>query len=123
MGRSIHDIGPRLRWSDVGTIVRHLPPTSHFVRQQNPEREAAMSYGSPEAQMLSLVVDEVTRLRMTIRGVPVDAWPEPLMQRLEGVSRSGSSGGGVVEKQSPPRRRGAHTASEARAMLAAARNR
>lgn len=114
MGRSIHDIGRRLRWSDVGTIIRHLPASSHLIRQQNPDRGDLM-YLSPERELLTIVVDEVRRLRWQMRGA--QEMPTPMLDALRGGA------GDKPAKKKPERERGAHSAKEARAMLAAAKKR
>lgn len=110
MGRSIHDVGPRLRWSDVGTIVLHLDhATSHFVRQQNPGQAHLLPYSAPQTRLMAEMVDEVTRLRWQLRGA--DESPTPLLQRIHQQE--------VAPKQKPaPRKR--QTERDVRALVDAA---
>lgn len=113
MGRSIHDIGPRLRWSDVGTIVRHLDQsTSHFIRQQNPDREHLLPFLSPQMRLMAEVVDEVARLRWAL--TRSEGEPTPLLQRMHQQATA-------PQKQEPEQRRPKpKTAAEVRALVAAA---
>lgn len=115
MGRSIHDIGPRLRWSDVKTIVQHLPPGSHFRAHLNPDQATVGPYSDPHGQLLSLVVDELTGLRHQLAGVG-DQAPPPLLSRLAG---DGEMSGGERDRPAPSRRRPQASASELRERVAA----
>ena len=110
MGWSIHDIGPRLRWSDVATIVRHLPASSHFQQARHPDR-ADLRYTDPHGELLSMVVDELVRLRMQQRGAEA---PEPLLRRLRGdIVREGKQDTPVK----PRRRQSAASVRERMAAL------
>lgn len=82
MGRSIHDIGHRLRWSDVKTIIQHLPAGSHFRAHQNPEQAAVGQYADPHGQILTMIVDELVGMRFQMAGAG-DKAPPPLLQRMQ----------------------------------------
>lgn len=116
MGRSIHDIGYRLRWSDVKTIVQHLPSGSHFRAYMNPEQARVGPYADPHGQLLSMVVDELIGLRHQMAGVG-DQAPPPLLDRLSGVGEK-TAAGESGERQ-PARRRPQVSSTELRARVAA----
>lgn len=119
MGRSIHDIGYRLRWSDVKTIVQHLPSGSHFRAYMNPEQARVGPYADPHGQLLSMVVDELIGLRHQMAGVG-DQAPPPLLDRLSGVGELANAPD--QERQAPVRRRPQVSASELRQRVAASMN-
>ena len=110
MGLSIHDIGRGLRWSDVGTIIRHLPPDSHLRAQQNPETLQVRRYQAPVTEVLSLAVDELVGLRFQLAGQGENA-PPPLLDRLLGADSS--------EEKEEPRRPPQASPSELRQRVAA----
>lgn len=117
MGRSIHDIGYRLRWSDVKTIVQHLPSGSHFRAHMNPEQARVGPYSDPYGQLLSMVVDELIGLRFQLAGAG-DQTPPPLLDRLSGV---GEKKDDLQERERPEvaRRRPQASSSELRQRVAA----
>lgn len=115
MGLSIHDIGRGLRWSDVGTIIRHLPPDSHLRAQQNPETLQVRRYQAPVTEVLSLVVDELVGLRFQLAGQG-DKAPPPLLDRLQGADAAD-------EPEEAPQRPPQASPSELRRRVAASMSR
>lgn len=63
-GRSLSELGRRLRWTDVRAFMMCLPSTSYFREQQNPKAALHARWSTPEVQLLGLLVDaaELSRL-------------------------------------------------------------
>ncbi|MEY8565209.1 hypothetical protein AALF15_01380 [Corynebacteriaceae bacterium 7-707] len=81
MGYTIRDVGSRLRWSDIATILRHRRKSRNFWAYKAPTRSRIEEFLDPQTQMMSMVVDEITRLRYQIAGAASKA-PPPIMQRI-----------------------------------------
>lgn len=88
MGWTIRDIGGRLGWSDVRTILRHLPADSHFRALRNPQRASALQFSTPMGQLTSFIVDEIRGLRYQLAGVGEE--PTSLLDRIQEFSDQGA---------------------------------
>lgn len=84
MGWTLRDIGRRLAWSDVRTILRNLPADSHYRRAADPHRAAVLPFMTPMGQLTSFIVDELRGLRHQLAGL--QEAPAPLLDRIQQFS-------------------------------------
>lgn len=62
-GRSLSELGRGLRWSDLRAFIAYLPASSHFRREEEPEKARMLDWieglATPQAALLGELVDLV----------------------------------------------------------------
>lgn len=116
-GRTLHELGRTMTWSDIAAFLRYAPPSSHFWEAENPDQARQVRWLQDLSTPVTTILGTIADVLEADQCLRVGQQPPErgIVARLAAEAL-----GGVSEEHTPPReetKKPQRSAAEIRALV------